>query len=80
LNLYRLELGSILREKREAQEMSMRELAKAVPISLSYISELESGVKEVSSDMLGSICISLNTSIPDILLELGNNMKVRELI
>jgi len=75
-----LELGSILREKREAQEMSMRELAKAVPISLSYISELESGVKEVSSDMLGSICISLNTSIPDILLELGNNMKVRELI
>lgn len=80
MNLYRLELGSILREKREAQEMSMRELAKAVPISLSYISELESGVKEVSSDMLGSICISLNTSIPDILLELGNNMKVRELI
>jgi transcriptional regulator with XRE-family HTH domain len=80
LNLYRLELGSILREKREAQELSMRELSKAVPISLSYISEVESGTKEVSSDMLESICASLNTSIPDVLLELGNNMKVRELI
>jgi len=80
LNLYRLELGSILREKREAQEMSMRELSKAVPISLSYISEVESGTKEVSSDMLENICAKLNTSIPDILVELGTNMKVRELI
>jgi len=58
----------------------MRELATAVPISLSYISEVESGVKEVSSDMLESICVSLDTSIPDILVELGTNMKVKELI
>lgn len=80
MNLYRLELGNIIRKKRKEQGMTMRELATAVPISLSYISEVESGVKEVSSDMLESICVSLDTSIPDILVELGTNMKVKELI
>lgn len=80
MNSYRLELGNILREKRKKQGMSMRDLAKDVPMGLSYISEIESGVKEVSSDMLEDICASLNISIPDLLVELGTNMKVRELI
>lgn len=80
MNLYRLELGSLLRNKRKDQGMTMRDLATAVPISLSYLSEIESGVKEVSSDLLERICISLDTSIPDLLVELGTSMKIKELV
>ena len=78
--MYRLELGAVIRDKRESQGKSIRQLSSEIPISLGYLSEVERGVKEVSSDMLESICSSLNVSIPDLLLELGNNMKVRELI
>jgi transcriptional regulator with XRE-family HTH domain len=78
--LYRLELGAVIRDKRESQGKSIRQLSSEIPISLGYLSEVERGVKEVSSDMLESICSSLNLSIPDLLLEIGNNMKVRELI
>lgn len=78
--MYRLELGAVIRDKRESQGKSIRQLSSEIPISLGYLSEVERGVKEVSSDMLESICSSLNLSIPDLLLEIGNNMKVRELI
>lgn len=52
----------------------MRELAKAARVSPGYISELERGRKEVSSELLASVCHALNATVADVLIEAAGNM------
>ena len=49
-------LGESLREERVAQGKTLREVSKGARVSLGYLSEVERGQKEASSELLGSIC------------------------
>ena len=49
-------IGESLREERVAQGKTLREVSKAARVSLGYLSEVERGQKEASSELLASIC------------------------
>ena len=49
--LLRHELGEVLRERRQDQSRTLRDVAASASVSLGYLSEIERGVKEASSDL-----------------------------
>jgi transcriptional regulator with XRE-family HTH domain len=53
-------IGESLREERMAQGRTLREVSKAAQVSLGYLSEVERGQKEASSELLASICQALD--------------------
>lgn len=55
-------MGGVLREIRQDQGRTLREVSSAAQVSLGYLSEIERGQKEASSELLSSICQAL--SIP----------------
>ena len=57
--LLRRELGDVLRERRRAQGRTLREVSATASVSLGYLSEVERGEKEASSELLASICGAL---------------------
>jgi len=60
-------IGSVLREERFAQERTLRDVASDAAVSLPYLSEVERGRKDVSSEVLGAISRSLDLSPADVL-------------
>ena len=52
--LLRSSLGEVLRAERMRQSMTLRELSTSARVSLGYISEIERGQKEASSELLAS--------------------------
>jgi transcriptional regulator with XRE-family HTH domain len=58
--LFREQLGEVLRAQRIAQGRTLRDVAGAASVSLGYLSEVERGQKEASSELLDSICGALN--------------------
>ncbi|UNU74599.1 helix-turn-helix domain-containing protein [Corynebacterium pseudodiphtheriticum] len=72
--LLRQALGLALRAFRADKGVTLRELAKAARVSPGYISELERGRKEVSSELLASVCHALNATVTDVLIEAAGNM------
>jgi len=65
--LFRIHLGSALRSARTAQGRTLSQVALRAGISLGYLSEVERGVKEVSSEMLASICDALGVPLSHVL-------------
>jgi len=57
--LFREHLGEVLRVQRSAQQRTLRDVAAAANVSLGYLSEVERGRKEVSSELIHSICDAL---------------------
>ncbi|REF31587.1 helix-turn-helix domain-containing protein [Calidifontibacter indicus] len=57
--LLREELGDVLRELRQEQGRTLREVSSEAKVSLGYLSEIERGEKEASSELLASICDAL---------------------
>lgn len=57
--LLRTAIGHQIRKNRLAQGRTLRDLAKTAAVSLGYLSEIERGVKEPSSEMLAAICAAL---------------------
>ncbi|PFG28541.1 helix-turn-helix domain-containing protein [Corynebacterium renale] len=72
--LLREALGEALRSFRAEKHTTLRQLAKAANVSPGYISELERGRKEVSSELLASICSALDASVADVLIEAASTM------
>ncbi|MEL4505700.1 helix-turn-helix transcriptional regulator [Luteococcus sp. H138] len=56
-------LGETLREQRFAQGRTLREVSMAARVSLGYLSEVERGQKEASSELLSSICQALEVPV-----------------
>lgn len=65
--LWREVLGEQLRSARVAQKRTLRDVASSANIALGYLSELERGRKEASSELLGSICAALDVPVSTIL-------------
>ncbi|MEU3017061.1 helix-turn-helix transcriptional regulator [Nocardiopsis sp. NPDC007018] len=63
-------IGELLRRTRVEQGRTLREVAEDAQVSLPYLSEVERGRKEASSEVLAAIYRSLGLSIIDVLGEL----------
>ena len=72
-------LGDALRRLRLRQGRTLREVSAAARVSLGYLSEVERGQKEASSELLGSICSALNTPLSQVLREVSDNFALAEL-
>jgi Helix-turn-helix domain len=69
--LLRTTLGGVLRRIRLEQGRTLADVARAAAISVPYLSELERGRKEASSEVLAAICDGLRVGLPDLLAEVG---------
>ncbi len=67
--LLRRVIGAVLRRVRQGQGRTLREVADAAGVSLPYLSEVERGTKEPSSEVLAAICRALGLPLPDLLDE-----------
>ena len=76
--LVREVLGETLREQRFAQGRTLREVSMAARVSLGYLSEVERGQKEASSELLGSICQALNVPLSQVLLTVSEKLSADE--
>lgn len=65
-----------LRAFRADKGVTLRALAKEARVSSGYISELERGRKEVSSELLAALCDALGTTVSGVLLEAVANMSL----
>lgn len=73
--LLRSHIGRALRSARIAQGQTLRQLSREASVSLGYLSEIERGQKEASSELLSAICDALTLSIPNLLLEVSRSMQ-----
>ena len=74
----RREIGDVLRDARQRQGRTLREVSSAARVSLGYLSEVERGQKEASSELLGSICDALDVPLSLILREVSDRIAVAE--
>jgi transcriptional regulator with XRE-family HTH domain len=72
--LLRTTLGDVLRRIRLEQGRTLADVAATGRISMQYLSELERGRKEASSEILASICDALEVELPDVLTEVGRDL------
>lgn len=63
MELLRIHIGSALRDARIEQGRTLRDVAACANISLGYLSEVERGQKEASSELLNAICLALDLSL-----------------
>ena len=76
--LLRKVIGDVLRARRLAQHRTLREVSTAANVSLGYLSEIERGHKEASSELLGSICEALGTGLSDVLSDVAATFALAE--
>ncbi len=76
--LLREVIGDVLRNARTEQGRTLREVSDAARVSLGYLSEVERGRKEASSELLSSICDALDVPLSRVLSDAGENMAERE--
>ncbi len=76
--LLRSHIGLALRTYRMQQSRTLRDVAKSARVSLGYLSEVERGQKEASSELLNSICSALDISLGDVLQSVNAQIKVHE--
>jgi len=67
--LLRRLLGAVLRERREAQGRTLRSVAEQARVSVAYLSEIERGRKEASSEVLVAVCGALGMGLVDLLAD-----------
>lgn len=67
--LMREAIGDTLRRARTARRRTLRDVSRNARVSLGYLSEVERGRKEASSELLAAICEALDISLPDLLTE-----------
>jgi transcriptional regulator with XRE-family HTH domain len=72
-------LGDALRRLRLRQGRTLREVSAAARVSLGYLSEVERGQKEASSELLASICTALGAPLSQVLREVSDSFALAEL-
>jgi len=75
MTLLRTQLGTTLRGHRLSQRRTLRDVSGAARVSLGYLSEVERGQKEASSELLASICDALDVELADLLAEVSVELR-----
>ncbi|MCQ2001945.1 helix-turn-helix transcriptional regulator [Arthrobacter zhaoxinii] len=70
----RHEIGDVLRDVRQRQGRTLREVSHSARVSLGYLSEVERGQKEASSELLSSICTALDVPLSLMLREVSDRV------
>ena len=78
--LLRQEIGDVLREQRRQQSRTLREVSAKARVSLGYLSEVERGQKEASSELLASICGALDLPLSRVLSQVSERVADAERI
>ncbi|MFG2053819.1 helix-turn-helix domain-containing protein [Micromonospora sp. NPDC048930] len=78
MSLLRRVIGGVLRRVRLRQGRTLREVAQAAGVSLPYLSEVERGRKEASSEVLAAICRALGIHLSDLLEEARDELRRAE--
>jgi transcriptional regulator with XRE-family HTH domain len=76
--LVRQEIGEVLRDVRLQKGRTLRQVASKASVALGYLSEVERGQKEASSEILASVADALGTPISVIMREVGDRLAVIE--
>ncbi len=74
----RHEIGEVLRDFRQRQGRTLREVSHNARVSLGYLSEVERGQKEASSELLSSICGALDVPLALMLREVSDRVALAE--
>lgn len=72
--LLRTVVGEVLRRRRQEQRRTLAEVAHDANVSVPYLSEVERGRKEPSSEVLAAICDSLRIDLADMLAEVRQDL------
>ncbi|MGA1838323.1 helix-turn-helix transcriptional regulator [Herbiconiux sp. 11R-BC] len=76
--LVRQEIGDVLRDFRLQKGRTLRQVASKASVALGYLSEVERGQKEASSEILASVADALDTPISVIMREVGDRLAIVE--
>jgi len=76
--LLRQEIGDVLRHARRQQGRTLREVSSVARVSLGYLSEVERGQKEASSELLASICGALEVPLSSVLHQVSQRVAAAE--
>lgn len=74
----RQEIGDVLRSIRQSSGRTLRDVSHDARVSLGYLSEVERGQKEASSELLASICVALNVSLAGMLFQVAERIASAE--
>ena len=77
--LLREVIGDVLRRARTSQGRTLREVSDSARVSLGYLSEVERGRKEASSELLGAICTALDVPLSRVLCDAGTELACQEM-
>jgi transcriptional regulator with XRE-family HTH domain len=78
--LMREAIGGSLRRARTARRRTLRDVSRKARVSLGYLSEVERGRKEPSSELLAAICEALDIALADVLTEAAGSMAAESLL
>ena len=78
MELLRSHIGQCLRAQRISQSRTLRDVAKAARVSLGYLSEVERGQKEASSEILASVTEALDVPLSQLLREVSDRVATSE--
>lgn len=73
--LMREMLGESLRELRMSESLTLREVSSKARVSLGYLSEIERGQKEASSELLNAICTALDVPLSQVLRRVSDKIE-----
>src|SRR5687768_18594709 len=77
--LLRRVIGDALRARRQGQHRTLREVSTAANVSLGYLSEIERGQKEASSELLSAICDALGAQLSELMRDVSDTLELAEL-
>ena len=78
--LMRQVIGEELRRRRTEQARTLRDVSRDAQVSLGYLSELERGQKEASSELLAAVCSALDTPLSSLLAGVSQEVARRETV
>ena len=76
--LLRQEIGDVLRDNRRQQGRTLREVSSMARVSLGYLSEVERGQKEASSELIASICGALEMPLSSVMRDVAERVAAAE--
>lgn len=76
--LLRQEIGDVLRDFRLQKGRTLRQVAGEANVALGYLSEVERGQKEASSEILAAVAEALDTPLSVILREVSDRLAILE--